>query len=50
MTIPNSEGLLSWESCLPLTPDEERETIEELSRVAGANQKEGDDWFVISAR
>lgn len=50
MTIPSSEGLLSSESCLPLTPDEERETIEELGRVAGANQKEGDDCFVISAR
>ncbi|KAL0904858.1 hypothetical protein M5K25_027016 [Dendrobium thyrsiflorum] len=50
MTIPTSGGLLSLESCLPCTPEEERETIMELTREAEANMKEGDSVYVISAR
>ncbi|XP_020247698.1 ubiquitin carboxyl-terminal hydrolase 9-like [Asparagus officinalis] len=50
MTIPNSQGLMPSESCLPLTPEEERETVEELTRVADASPKEGDVWCLISAR
>ncbi|KAK8915991.1 Ubiquitin carboxyl-terminal hydrolase 9 [Platanthera zijinensis] len=49
MTIPNSEGLLSLESCLPCTPEEEREKIKELTRDSD-NLKEGDTLYVISAR
>lgn len=49
MTILNSGDLLSLESCLPCTPEEERETIRELSREE-ANLKEGDSFHVISAR
>lgn len=50
MTIPNSDGLMMADSCLPLTSDEERETIAELSRAADSNQKEGDVFCLISAR
>lgn len=50
MTIANSGGLFSLESCLPCTPEEERETIKELTRDAEANMKEGDSVYVISAR
>ncbi|XP_020575146.1 ubiquitin carboxyl-terminal hydrolase 9-like [Phalaenopsis equestris] len=50
MTIMNSGDLLSLESCLPCTPEEERETIMELTREAEANLKEGDSAYVISAR
>ncbi|PKA60058.1 Ubiquitin carboxyl-terminal hydrolase 10 [Apostasia shenzhenica] len=49
MTIPDSDGLLSPESCLPCTPEEERETIEELTREGDANLKDGDLFYLISA-
>ncbi|XP_010908130.1 ubiquitin carboxyl-terminal hydrolase 9 [Elaeis guineensis] len=50
MTIPNSEGFLSAGSCLPCTPEEEKEIILELTRAAEANQKEGDLYYVVSLR
>ncbi|XP_008811872.2 ubiquitin carboxyl-terminal hydrolase 9-like [Phoenix dactylifera] len=50
MTIANSEGFLSVGSCLPCTPEEEKEIVLELTRVAEANQKEGDLYYVVSQR
>ncbi|XP_073102323.1 ubiquitin carboxyl-terminal hydrolase 10-like [Elaeis guineensis] len=50
MTIPNSEDFLSAGSCLPCTPEEEKDTILELTRAAEANQKEGDLYYVVSQR
>ncbi|XP_072954131.1 ubiquitin carboxyl-terminal hydrolase 9-like isoform X1 [Typha angustifolia] len=50
MTIPNSEDFLSAGSCLPCTPEEEKETISELMREAEDNVKDGDLYYLISYR
>lgn len=50
MTIPNTEGFSPAENSLPCTPEEEKETVSELTRAADSNLKDGDLFFVISAR
>jgi hypothetical protein len=50
MTIPNSEGFLSGASCLPCTPDEEKEIVSSLIREADSNMKDGDLYYLISHR
>ncbi|XP_078448386.1 ubiquitin carboxyl-terminal hydrolase 9-like [Wolffia australiana] len=49
MTIPRSIGFLSDDSCLPLTPEEERRAIQLLERAASSNRKEGDQYCLVSA-
>ncbi|KAJ1689237.1 hypothetical protein LUZ63_013392 [Rhynchospora breviuscula] len=48
MTIPNSEGFLSDASCLPCTPEEEKETVSGLIKEADANMKDGDLYYLVS--
>jgi hypothetical protein len=50
MTIPNSEGFLSEASCLPCTPEEEKEIVSSLIREADSNMKDGDLYYLISHR
>ncbi|KAJ3682554.1 hypothetical protein LUZ60_015127 [Juncus effusus] len=47
MTIPNSEGFLS-SSCLPCTPEEEKEIVSGLIKHADDNIKEDDLYSLIS--
>ncbi|XP_078151935.1 ubiquitin carboxyl-terminal hydrolase 9-like [Carex rostrata] len=48
MTIPNSEGFLSAASCLPCTPEEEKEIVVGLIKEADSNMKDGDLYYLIS--
>ncbi|KAG0472740.1 hypothetical protein HPP92_014597 [Vanilla planifolia] len=50
MTIPNSMDLISSASCVPCTPEKERELINELTKETDANLKEGDLFYLISTR
>lgn len=50
MTIPNSDGFFPAASCLPCTPEEEKETIKKLLRTSEASIKEGDLNYLISQR
>ncbi|KAK9161091.1 hypothetical protein Syun_007432 [Stephania yunnanensis] len=51
MTISGSSLLMDYEtSCLPCTPEEEKQIINKLSNIAESNLKEGDLYFVISNR
>ncbi|XP_042504881.1 ubiquitin carboxyl-terminal hydrolase 9-like [Macadamia integrifolia] len=51
MTIPNFGCLIDNEaSCLPYTPEEERRIVEELTKEAESNLKEGSLYYVISNR
>ncbi|EMS62403.1 Ubiquitin carboxyl-terminal hydrolase 10 [Triticum urartu] len=48
MTIPSAEGFLPAASCLPCTAEEERATVDALTREADANVKNGDLRYLIS--
>jgi ubiquitin carboxyl-terminal hydrolase 4/11/15 len=37
-------------SCLPCTPEEEKQIVEELNREAERDLKEGNLYFVVSSR
>ncbi|XP_039138079.1 ubiquitin carboxyl-terminal hydrolase 9-like [Dioscorea cayenensis subsp. rotundata] len=50
MTIPSSAGFFPASSCLPCTPEEEKEIILELIKASDANLKEGDVFYLISSR
>ncbi|KAF6983219.1 hypothetical protein CFC21_001467 [Triticum aestivum] len=50
MTIPSAEGFLPAASCLPCTAEEERATVDALTREADANVKDGDLRYLISQR
>ncbi|KAJ6832182.1 ubiquitin carboxyl-terminal hydrolase 9-like [Iris pallida] len=50
MTIQNTEGFSPAENSLPCTPEEEKETVLELTRAADSNLKDGDLFFLVSAR
>ncbi|XP_043715927.1 ubiquitin carboxyl-terminal hydrolase 9-like isoform X2 [Telopea speciosissima] len=51
MTIPNFGYLMDNEaSCLPCTPEEEKRIIEELTKEAESNLKEGNLYYIISSR
>jgi hypothetical protein len=50
MTIPDTEGFLDAGSCLPCTPEEERETVTALTREADENVNDGDLRYLISQR
>ncbi|KAJ4955135.1 hypothetical protein NE237_011918 [Protea cynaroides] len=51
MTIPDSGYLMDNEaSCLPCTPEEEKRIVEELTKEAEDNLKEGNLYYVISNR
>ena len=51
MTIPGS-GLIinNGASCLPLTPEEEKRIVKELTDQSEANLKEGNLYYVVSNR
>ncbi|GJN20354.1 hypothetical protein PR202_gb07724 [Eleusine coracana subsp. coracana] len=48
MTIPSTEGFLHGESYLPCTPEEERDTVQALTREADENVKDGDLRYLVS--
>ncbi|GAA0154693.1 cysteine protease [Lithospermum erythrorhizon] len=52
MTIADSSGYMmeTGSISLPWTPEEEHRIIEDLTREAEANPKEGNSYYVISAR
>lgn len=50
MTIPSAEGLLQASSCLPCTPEQEREIVTKLAREAEENVKDGDLRYLVSQR
>ncbi|OAY69419.1 Ubiquitin carboxyl-terminal hydrolase 10 [Ananas comosus] len=50
MTIPSSEGFLAEGSCLPCTPEEEKDIVARLKREAEDNLKDGDLFYLISSR
>lgn len=50
MTIPSTEGFLHGGSCLPCTPEEERDTVQALTREADENVKDGDLRYLVSQR
>ncbi|THU66409.1 hypothetical protein C4D60_Mb05t13840 [Musa balbisiana] len=50
MTIPNSESFFPARCCLPLAPEEEKETIMELMKTSEARIKEGDLYYLVSQR
>ncbi|KAK1306188.1 Ubiquitin carboxyl-terminal hydrolase 9 [Acorus calamus] len=52
MTIPDSESFFmnNGDSCLPLTPEEEKRIIKELNDAAEANPKEGSLYYLVSSR
>ncbi|KAJ0968755.1 hypothetical protein J5N97_021632 [Dioscorea zingiberensis] len=49
MTIPNSAGFFPADSCLPCTPEEEKEIILELIKASDSNLKEGDTFYLVSS-
>ncbi|CAL9158927.1 unnamed protein product, partial [Musa hybrid cultivar] len=50
MTIPNSESFFQARCCLPLAPEEEKETIMQLMKTSEARIKEGDLYYLVSQR
>lgn len=51
MTIPGSGFMIdTGESCLPLTPEEEKRIVKELTDQSEANLKEGNLYYVVSNR
>ncbi|KAF6136233.1 hypothetical protein GIB67_001642 [Kingdonia uniflora] len=48
MTIPGSGFLMEDEgSCLPYTPEEEKQIIKDLTKIAESNLKEGNIYYIL---